>query len=48
VVTRDVGPYSIVAGVPARPIRERLPHQTYRLDGSGLYNSVCPGIRVAR
>ena len=25
VVTRDVAPYSIVAGVPAKPIRERLP-----------------------
>lgn len=25
VVTRDVAPYTIVAGVPARPIRERFP-----------------------
>jgi hypothetical protein len=25
VVSRDVAPYSIVAGVPARPIRERFP-----------------------
>jgi len=26
VVTRDVAPYSIVAGVPAKPIRDRFPH----------------------
>lgn len=25
IVTRDVGPYTIVAGVPARPVRERFP-----------------------
>jgi hypothetical protein len=25
VVSRDVAPYSIVAGVPARPIRDRFP-----------------------
>jgi len=25
VVTRDVAPYTIVAGVPAAPLRERLP-----------------------
>jgi hypothetical protein len=25
VVTRDVGPYEIVAGVPASPIRKRVP-----------------------
>ena len=25
VVTRDVAPYTIVAGVPAKPVRERLP-----------------------
>jgi phosphonate metabolism protein (transferase hexapeptide repeat family) len=25
VVTRDVGPYTIVAGVPARPVRRRFP-----------------------
>jgi hypothetical protein len=26
-VTRDVAPYAIVAGVPARPLRMRLPAQ---------------------
>jgi hypothetical protein len=25
VVTKDVDPYSIVAGIPAKPIRERFP-----------------------
>ncbi len=25
IVTRDVAPYSIVAGIPARPVRDRLP-----------------------
>ncbi len=28
VVTRDVAPYWIVAGVPARPVRRRLPERT--------------------
>jgi virginiamycin A acetyltransferase len=27
VVTRDVAPYTIVAGVPARPIRSRFPQE---------------------
>lgn len=26
VVTKDVAPYTIVGGIPARPIRERFPH----------------------
>lgn len=28
VVTKDVAPYTIVAGVPARPIRRRFPQET--------------------
>jgi maltose O-acetyltransferase len=32
VVTRDVAPYTIVAGVPARPIGERTRELTYTLD----------------
>ena len=32
VVTRDVAPYTIVAGVPARPIGERRRDLTYELD----------------
>lgn len=31
VVTRDVAPWTVVAGVPARPIRERQPGQRYEL-----------------
>ncbi len=32
VVTRDVQPYTVVAGVPARPIRQRAPGLRYTLD----------------
>ncbi len=32
VVTRDVAPYTIVAGIPARPIGERSRELTYTLD----------------
>ena len=32
VVTRDVGPYQIVAGVPARPIGQRAPDLSYTLE----------------
>jgi len=32
VVTRDVEPYQIVAGVPARPIGQRAPDLTYTLE----------------
>jgi maltose O-acetyltransferase len=32
VVTRDVAPLQVVAGVPARPISERQPELRYRLD----------------
>lgn len=31
VVTRDVKPYSVVAGVPARPLRSRFPEPVWRV-----------------
>jgi putative colanic acid biosynthesis acetyltransferase WcaF len=32
VVTEDVAPWTVVGGVPARPIGTRSPHQTYEID----------------
>ena len=32
VVHRDVDPWTIVSGVPAKPIGVRNPHQTYEID----------------
>jgi putative colanic acid biosynthesis acetyltransferase WcaF len=32
VVTEDVAPWTVVGGVPARPIGRRSPHQTYEID----------------
>jgi serine acetyltransferase len=30
VVTRDVAPYTVAVGVPARPLRERFPRATWQ------------------
>jgi maltose O-acetyltransferase len=38
VVTRDVEPFSVVAGVPARPIKIRSKIQTYSLKGGRLFH----------
>ena len=37
VVTKDVAPYTVVAGVPARPIRERPRDLRYELDYSPMF-----------
>ena len=37
VVTKDVAPYTVVAGVPARPIRERSRDLRYELDYSPMF-----------
>ncbi len=40
VVTRNVAPYQIVGGIPARPIRSRFPDEIVeRLIGSGWWNA---------
>lgn len=33
VVTKDVEPYTVVAGIPAKKVGERPKHQTYEFDG---------------
>ena len=38
VVTRDVGPYDIVAGIPARKIGQRTAELTYRLCYKPLFS----------
>lgn len=39
VVTRDVAPYTIVAGTPARPIRARFPEAIWRtIEATGWYH----------
>jgi acetyltransferase-like isoleucine patch superfamily enzyme len=37
IVAKDVEPYTIVGGLPARPIGARSRDLTYELDGSGAY-----------
>ena len=37
VVTRNVEPYTIVAGVPAKPIGKRKKEIKYELNGAGIF-----------